>query len=454
MVASFYGVATDVGDFGGFRSTCPDVHPWLFFATGRGRDMTLDPVHFEGIAALARQVGRAVDDASQQEFAERVWREFLDPLEIDGRRVLEPVDRQYRKRVPIEDAALCERPFPESYGLDSGTINPTTYKNGVVMDVAHAAMGRVPTDLDCHRSRTVIIGLHLDDDAVTFPEEWVVYDEGYSRRRILLLRDIDRRRYTEATVHALSLYLAESEHALANAEGIDSLLVLDGPIYPKGLLSWRDRAPELADQLESEIPRGVIASYARLIESFLDRGVPLAGFVKNPAAKRITNAVSRETPAPWTDDAALFVRLLEQREGGERVRDELTYTNWFVSRGGTNRTFAADGDAMGFERSHPTEDYEVTFFALYDPRDDVLYTVEAPYGVTKDEEIRNDLQTQMLSEVASQRGPPQAVAKADELARISAREKESLRRMIEGELDTERSRTYDDLRWGGEEAFF
>lgn len=416
--------------------------------------MTLDPVHFEGIAALARQVGREVDDASHQEFAETVWAEFLDPLEVGGRRVLEPVDGQFRGRVAIEDAALCERPFPGSHGLDSGTINPTTYKNGVVMDVAHAAMGCVPTDLDCHRARTVIIGIHIDDDALRFSSEWVLYDEGYSRRRILHLGDIDRKRYTEGVVHALSLYLAESEHALANAEGIDDLLVLDGPLYPKGLLSWRDQAPELAAQLDEETPRQVVENYARLVEGFLDRGVPIAGFVKNPGSKRITNAVAGETPAPWTDDAALFVRLLEQRDGGERVRDELTYTNWFHSRGGADRTFAVDGDALGLERRRPAEDYEVTFFPIYDPRDDVLYTVEAPYGVTKDEESREALRTQMLAEVASQRGPPEAVAKADELARISAREKESLRRMIEGELDAELSRTYDDVRWGGEEAFF
>ncbi|ADJ14715.1 DNA double-strand break repair nuclease NurA [Halalkalicoccus jeotgali] len=416
--------------------------------------MTLDPVHFEGIAALARQVGREVDDASHREFAERVWESFLDPLEVDGRRVLEPLDRQYRKRVAIEDAALCERPFPESYGIDSGTINPTTYKNGVVMDVAHAAMGCVPTDLDCHRSRTVVIGLHIDDDALTFDEDWVIYDEGYSRRRVLLLRDIERRRYTEATVHALSLYLAESEHALANADGINDLLILDGPLYPKGLLSWRDREPELADQLEAKTPREVVASYVQLVEGFLERGVPLAGFVKNPASKRITNALGERTPAPWTDDAALFVRLLEQHEDGERVRDELTYTNWFVSRAGTNRMFAKDGDALGLERRHTAADYEVTFFAIYDPRDDLLYTVEAPYGVTKDEETRTALQTQMLAEVATQRDPPEAVAKADELARISAREKDSLRRMIEDELDTELTRTYDDRRWGGDETFF
>jgi hypothetical protein len=367
--------------------------------------------------------------------------------------VLEPVDRRFRGRVPIEDAALCERPYPGSYGLDSGTINPTSYKNGVVMDVAHAAMGRVPTDLECHRSRTLIIGVHLDDDAVRFSTDWVMYDEGYSRRRILHLRDIDRKRYTEGAVHAISLYLAESEHALAQAAGIDDPLFLDGPLYPKELLSWRDRAPELAAQLDERTPMRVVENYARLVEGFLDRGVPIAGFVKNPGSKRITTAVSRETPTPWVDDAALFVRLLERTEDDERVRDELTYTNWFVSRGGADRTFAADGDALGLDRRRPAEDYQVTFFPIYDPRDDVLYTVEAPYGLTRDPELREALRTQMLAEVAGQRGPPEAISKADELARIGGDEKEALRRMIEREWGTDRARQYDDLRWGMEEFF-
>lgn len=415
--------------------------------------MTLDPVHFEGIAALARQVGREVADGDHQGFAERVWEEFLDPLVADGRRVLEPVDRQFRKRVSIEDAALCEQPYPESHGLDSGTINPTTYKNGVVMDVAHAALGSVPTDLDCHRARSLVIALHLRDDTLWFNEDWVGYDEGYSQRRILQVRNIDR--YTEGAVHALALYLAESEHALEHAAGIDDLLILDGPLYPKELLGWNDRHPSLADRLLDDTgPRSVVENYLQLVESFLDRSVPLAGFVKNPAAKRITRALSADVETPWVDDSALFVRLLEQREGGERVRDELTYTNWFVSRGGTDRTFAADGDALDFERTRQDEDYEVTFFVVYDPRDDVLYKVEAPYGVTKDEQTREALQKQMLAEVAGERGPPRAVAKADELARIGANEKESLRRMIEEEWDTDRSRSYNDLRWGGEEAFF
>ncbi|MCH7661780.1 MAG: DNA double-strand break repair nuclease NurA [Euryarchaeota archaeon] len=416
--------------------------------------MTLDPVHVKEIASLAHQVGRRIDTADHRTTAERAWTDLLDPLVANNRRIMEPVDRQYRKRVTIEDAALCDPPYPINYGLDSGTLNPTTYKNGVVMDAAHAALGCVPTDLERHRSRTIVMTLHLDDPGHSFSTDWRTYDEDASRMRIVDAPAVDR--YNEAIVHALSLYLAEGAHARQYVDSINSLLVLDGPIYPKDVLNWQDRDTDLADLLLAEMqPRQVVENYLELVGDFLDRDLPIAGFVKNPSSRAITRALgTKDVPTPWTDDTAFFIHLLEQREGDERVRNELTYTNWFVSRGGTDRTFAAGGDALGFERRHPDEEYEVTFFVIYDPRDDVLYKAEAPYGVTKDEVTREALQTQMLSEVASQRGPPEAVAKADELARISAREKEGLRRMIEGELDTELSRTYDDLRWSGEEAFF
>jgi hypothetical protein len=50
--------------------------------------------------------------------------------------------------------------------------------------------------------------------------------------------------------------------------------------------------------------------------------------------------------------------------------------------------------------------------------------------------------------VAHERGPPLAVAKADELARISREEKAALGRAIEERFDAERDRSYDDERWG------
>ena len=50
--------------------------------------MTLDPVHFDGIAALARRITQHVDEQDHRDAAETVWQEFLDPLHHDGDVVL------------------------------------------------------------------------------------------------------------------------------------------------------------------------------------------------------------------------------------------------------------------------------------------------------------------------------------------------------------------------------
>lgn len=411
--------------------------------------MTLDPVHFDGIAQLAGRISQRVDATDHEAFADTVFEEFLDPLWYDGRRVVEPLGELRRRRIDLEDAALQEAPFPTQHGLDSGTINPTTFTNGLVLDVAQAAMAAVPSDLDLHRGRTVVATVHSNDATVDCEEEdWTVFDGGYSRGRILQAPHVNR--YEEAVVHALSLYLAEVEHARTNADVVDDLLVLDGPIYPKGLLAWSDRHPELADLLvEEERPRDVVAGYIDLVETFADRGVPLVGFVKNSASKAITRAVRNKERAPWVNDAAFFRRVLERTDDdGERLTDHLTFTNWFVSRCGVDEPLSTDGDALGIDRERDPGDYEVTFCCVYDPRDDLVFRVEAPAVFTRDAELREALTMQLLRDVAHERGPPLAVEKADELARISREEKAALGRAIEDRFDAERDRSYDDERWG------
>jgi hypothetical protein len=411
--------------------------------------MALDPVHVNGIADLAGAIARRVDDGEHAARAETVWEEWLDPLRRDGRVVLEPLDEggPTRRAVPADDAALSAPAFDSVHGLDSGTINPTTFTNGLVLDVAQAAMAAAPSDLDLHRSRSLVATVHANDATVDFSSDWVHYDEGYSRRRVVHAPRVDR--FAEGVVHALALYLAESEHALVHANVVDDLLLLDGPLYPKELLNWRDRDAELRDLVAEARPRGVMENYVRLVETFVERGVPLAGFVKSPAAKLVTRTV-REAggPAPWVDDAAFLRRLLERVEDGERLTDALTFTSWFRSRGGSDRTMAADGDALGVERELDPEAYEVTFFAVFEPREGLLFRVEAPYAVTRDPAVRDRLTRQALRDVAAARGPPEAVAKADALARIGATEKAALRERFEETFDADRHRSYDDARWG------
>ncbi|WP_435098672.1 DNA double-strand break repair nuclease NurA [Halorubrum sp. N11] len=427
--------------------------------------MTLDPIHVENIAQLAYGIASDVDTTDHDDLAGRVWRDWLPELRRDGRVVIEPLDEHERRRAPIDDAALTDRPFETVHGLDSGTINPTTFKNGLVVDVAHAAMASAPSDLDLHRDRTIVATVHAGDSTASFDGEWRERDDGHTRQRVLHAPRVNR--YAEGVVHALALYLAEGTHALDHADEVDDLLVLDGPIYPKELFTWDDRNPELGALAREAKPRAVVEKYVRLVERFVERDVPLAGFVKNPSSGTIVRALARKgVESPWPDDTALFTRLLERREddgsaGGDsvgnassgrpdRVDDELTFTTWFHSRGGVDATMAADGDALGIERALDPELYEPTFMVVYDPRTDVTYKLEAPYAFARDPSIRDRLTRQVLADVATTRGPPEAVAKADELARISASEKAALRRKFEERFDSDQQATYDDRRWGKE----
>jgi hypothetical protein len=422
--------------------------------------MTLDPVHVDGIARLARRVGDDVDADDHGAVAQTAWSEFCDPLWDDPGDevpVLEPLGDRRRRRAAVEDVALQDRPFPTHHGLDAGTINPTTFRNGLVVDVSQAAMAGVPSDVDLHRARTIVMTVHASDETQQFPGAeagWRMDDGGYARRRLLRVPRVDR--FEQTVVHALALYLAESEHALEQADVVEDLLVLDGPVYPTGLLKWADRDPALERLLtDAAGPRDVLANYRDLVETCVERDVPLVGFVKNSASKALTRALRGRIGTPWVDDAAFFRRLLERTDGdGDRRTDALTFTNWFRSRLGTD-ALVAPGSRGGRpaidldrDRALAPEDYEVTFFVVYDPRDDLVYRIEAPSAVTRDEVVRDRLTSHLLSEVAAERGPPRSVGKADALARIDRQGKETLRDRIEREFDTDRRRDYDEQRWG------
>jgi hypothetical protein len=409
--------------------------------------MTLDPVHVDGIADLAGRVTRQVDERDQTALAERAWREFLDPLYVDGEVMLAPLGEHRRRTAPLPDIALTDPPFPTHHGLDAGTINPTTFKNGLVLDVSQAAMASVPSTVELHRARTIVMTVHTNDETLDLSEAWRGGDQGYAQRRILQAPRVDR--YEQTVVHALALYRAESEHALDQADTVDDLLVLDGPLYPTGLLRWVERDPELKRLvIETSEFTGVVENYLDLVERFVERDVPLVGFVKNNSSKAISRALRPKTGTPWVDDEAFFRRVLERRDGDELRTDALSFTGWFRSRVGTDGLLAGGELDIGHQRGLEPEAYEVTFLVVYDPRDDLVYRVEAPYAFTRDEPRRKKLTQFVLSAVAAERGPPLAVQKADELARIDRQGKQTLRRRIERSFDTDRQRSYNDRRWG------
>ncbi|WP_137284831.1 DNA double-strand break repair nuclease NurA [Halorussus salinisoli] len=416
--------------------------------------MTLDPVHFDGIAGLADHIDYDAEDQDHRDSAESVWQNFLDPLyDGDGRPILEPMDDLSRRRVSAEEIALEDEPFPTTHGLDAGTLNPRPFKNGLVLDVAHAAMSANPSDLDLHDCRTVVKALHSNDTSKNFGTEWESYNDGSQRR--IVHTHLPQNQYEEDVVHALALYLAESSHALEHADRVSEFLLLDGPIYPKGVLRWYSRSSVLTDLFEeSDHVSRILDNYVELVETFADRGVPFAGFVKNVSAKSVVRTLKRETdfgPVPWAHDAGLFAQILERRElvdgEFERLTDDLTLTNWFESRAGLDGFFD-DEDNPHLDRRLDSDQYKVTFCVVYDPRRDLVFKVEAPKAFTDDPETRDRIERQVLQEVALQRGPPQAISKADGLAAIDRGSVDSLVKSFERSLDTELDENYNAVRWG------
>ncbi|GGL49775.1 DNA double-strand break repair nuclease NurA [Halocalculus aciditolerans] len=410
--------------------------------------MTLDPVHFDGISGLVSRISHDIDEAEHRSEAMRAWESFLDPLVVDGDRVLEPLDDLARYAVDVETAGVQDAAFDAVHGLDSGTVNPRAFKNGIVLDVAQAALAVHPSDVDTHRARTVIATVHTNDDSVRLQsDDWQRRDEGYWRGRIFRAPNVERDE--EAVVHALSLYLAESTHALDHASEVSDLLVLDGPLYPKIVMNWLSDRRELAALLEKDLVRDVVRNYLELVEVFAERDVPLCGFVKTLGSRGVVSTLREKTHAPWTDDAAFFTQVLERRDAdGDRVTDDLTYTNWFVSRVGIDYEFSDLGDALGLDLDLDREAYEVAFFVVYDPRTDTAFKVELPRVFADDPDVRERVTRQVVSDVAATAGPPLAVKKADELARIGAAEKNELVSAMETALDSEYRRPHNEDRWG------
>jgi len=78
----------------------------------------------------------------------------------------------------------------------------------------------------------------------------------------------------------------------------------------------------------------------------------------------------------------------------------------------------------------------------------VTYKLEAPYAFARDPSIRERLTRQVLADVATTRGPPEAVAKPTSWRGSRRREKIALRRKFEERFDSDQQATYDDRRWG------
>ncbi|KKG04340.1 DNA double-strand break repair nuclease NurA [Methanosarcina mazei] len=444
--------------------------------------MTLEPVHMHKISELAERIDRSFE-LDETKTAAGIYK-LLEELKIDEKVILKAVDRLFRGMVRTELIAQGEDPYPVTYACDSGSTNPKTYDSGLFVDFCHCGLAATPTDLDVQRCRTIVCAAYSSSRRIAMRATpgWETFDEGLGRAKLVTIAPDELKRKAPDMVHSFAMYLAESEHLLFMKDRLEpeSFFIMDGPIYPKQLMYWM-----VLDDAEVRIrqnpdARKILQNYIDVMDHFLEMKIPVIGFVKNPTDMQIMDSVRKKREAfdlPWLLDAQFFKNVLslekaggisgnghEGRYSNNNGNDGnncrhygsrsayLTYTNWFLQPNryyekmlkGTSPLAAGDMIQQKLRHRFSPEDYALCFFMLYVPSKDVVFKVEAPYGLIKDDFLRMQITKKVLFDV-SLHGFPLTLTKADHLAKIRKVERQEIDKFFESmSPDT----TYNDTRWG------
>lgn len=439
--------------------------------------MTLEPVHMHKISELAKKIDRSFE-SEEVKTATDIY-SLLEELRLDGKVILKAIDRLFRGIVRTELMAQTEDPYPLTYACDSGSTNPRTYDSGLFVDFCHCGMAATPTNLDIQRFRTIVCAAYSSSQRVSMQATsgWETFDEGFGRAKLVTIPPDELKRKAPDMVHSFAMYLAESEHILFMKDRLklESFFIMDGPIYPKQLMYWMVLDDEEVRVRHNNDAQKILQNYIDIMDHFMKNQQPVVGFVKNPIDVQIMDSVRKKGKAfdlPWMLDSQFFKNLLSlekvdnsaERNGNNSKNNGnngkqngsrntyITYTNWFLQPNrfyerllnGTSPLAAADPLQKELRHSFPSEDYALCFFMLYVPYKDVVFKVEAPYGLVKDDFLRAQITKKVLFDL-SLYGFPLTLTKADYLAKIRKMERQEIDKFFENmKPDT----TYNDTRWG------
>ncbi|MCQ1536050.1 DNA double-strand break repair nuclease NurA [Methanosarcina sp. KYL-1] len=449
--------------------------------------MTLEPVHMRKISELAERIDRSFEFEEPKTAAD-IYK-LLEELKVDGKVILKAVDRLFRGVVRTELMAECEDPYPVTYACDSGSTNPKTYDSGLFVDFCHCGLAATPTDLDVQRYRTIVCAAYSSSRSVAMQATsgWEEFDEGMGRAKLVRIAPDELNKKFPDMVHSLAMYLAESEHILFMKDRVDpsGFFIMDGTVYPKQLMYWLVLDDEDVKIRQNEDARKVLQNYIDIVDHFLEKRVPVIGFVKNPIDMQIMDSVRKKSEGfdlPWTLDSQFFRNLLSPEKCGSEGSGQgsgdwysgnsgkngkngrnpgknfgsrssyITYTNWFLQPNrfyekllsGTSPLAAGDRLRQQLRHKFPLEDYALCFFMLYVPSTDVVFKVESPYGLVKDDFLRMQITKKVLFDL-SLHGFPLTLTKADHLAKIRKVERQEIDKFFE---NMSPDKDYNDTRWG------
>ncbi|MGP8336972.1 MAG: DNA double-strand break repair nuclease NurA [Methanosarcinaceae archaeon] len=414
--------------------------------------MTLEPIHIKAISNLAHRIDLCRDDDDPKTASDLF--NMLRELRYEGKVVLRSIGDLRRSKVNMDQMSLSCDPFSITYSCDSGSTNPISFDSGLFVDFCHCALASTPTNLDLHRRRTIVSVTYSPGSKVTIntTDDWEIFDEGEGRCKIVRIQPGLLNKRIKRMVHNIAIYLSESEHILWMMEKIekDGFFIMDGPIYPKQLMYWM--VVESDDILIRYDPHAkkILQNYIDIMDHHIEKRIPIVGFVKNPEDMQIMQTIKKQgsrVDIPWVLDAQFFKNALsldQNRQGNNRY---ITYTNWFMQQNQFyERMLNSTSPLVAGELNHKfeKEDYSLTFFMVHMPMTGVIFKVESPYGITKNEDMRNIITRKILYDL-SMSGFPTTLLKADYIAKIRLNEKEQ----IIGQFDDLKVDTmYNDIRWG------
>lgn len=431
--------------------------------------MTLEPVHMHKISEIAKRID-ATNDPNQQKTATDIYK-LLKELRVNGEIVLQAVDQLYIGVVRTELMAQCEDLYPLTYACDSGSTNPMTYDNGVFVDFCHCALAATPTNLELHRYRTIVCSTYSSSFKMAMPTTsgWESFDDGWGRAKLIKIEPDELEKRIPDLVHSLCMYLAESEHILYMLEKIDpsGFFIMDGTLYPKQLMYWMVISNKEVKIKQNKYAQTILQNYINIMDFFLEKKIPVIGFVKNPVDVQIMNAL-RENKVPfdlpWTVDSQFFKNVLKNPHNlsskGSSFKNTLTslsakstngyisYTNWFHQPKKfyenlleSTSPFAVVDSSL--RHKFPPADYAICFFMVYEPSKKSVFKIEAPYGLIKYKEIRQAIQKKVFFDISMNRFPL-TLTKADSIAKIRKVEKKEIDIQFE---NMNPDSNFNDYRW-------
>ena len=407
--------------------------------------------------------------------------ELLFELKRDNKIFLNAVGKLFRSSVDKRRMSLEEDDFEITYASDSGSTNPILFERGLVLDICHSVIASVPTDLDLHRKRTIICTGFSAGKKTKLPEteEWKDFDDGFGRSKMIQIDPAYLKIRVGRMVHDYSIYASESEHILRIQSEMNpnGFFIMDGPIYPKQLMYWMGTESEKVLVRHDKNAKKILQNYIDIMDFHLENKVPVIGFVKNPAETQIIQFLKEKVKEEgiaadiaWATDTQFFKYLLnpiadskakskakieDSRErSGRQNRFKITYTNWFLQP----NQYYDDEIKMNsplIEESvygkHPEEDYIPAFFMVRVPFENtnIVFKIESLYGLIKDEEIRKRMTRKILYELSVGK-IPEALLKADLIAKIGVDEKREIREMFTQDAV---EKTYNNMRWGDLDEF-